>query len=84
MLTVQVKTRVGSKTEGWGIFPGYMFADFVFFRNEEKNKVEKAKGGKSVPKEAEAGQDRVCAAQGSLINLCLMLNAAPWSCVQRG
>lgn len=61
-----------------------MFAAFVFFRNEEKNKVEEAKGGKSVPKEAGAGQGRGCAAQGSLINLCLMLNAAPWSCVQRG
>lgn len=58
MLTVQVKTREGSKKESWGVFPGYMFAAFVFFRNEEKNKDEEAKGGKSVPKEAGAGQDR--------------------------
>lgn len=62
MLTVQVKTREGSKTESWGVFSGYKFAAFVFFRNEEKNKGEEAKRGKSVPEEAGAGQDRGCTA----------------------
>lgn len=62
MLTVQVRTREGSKMESSGVFPGYMFAAFVFFRNEEKNKGEEAKGSKSVPKEAGAGQDRDCTA----------------------
>lgn len=63
MLTVQLKTREGSKMESYGLFPGDMFTAYVFFKSKEKNKGEEGKGGKggkSVPKEAGAGQERDC------------------------
>lgn len=72
MLTIQVETRERKKKfffcpEIWGD----LFAAFDFFRNEEKNKGEEAKGGEFVCKEAGVGQDRDCIAHESLINLCL-------------
>lgn len=51
-----------------------MFAAFVFFRNEEKNKGKEAELGEFVCKEAGAGQDRdllLYIAHWSLISLCL-------------
>lgn len=45
-LTIQVKTREGYKKKNKFFFflPGDIFAAFDFFRNEEKNKGEEAKG----------------------------------------